>query len=856
VPLDPNLIIIGFDAEWVRIPDTDKNNILSYQYFGKTSKGTWSGVIYPEGPTNKDRLKFIEFVGRAIEAGRAEKVLPYKWPSQVYLSAHFSRADLSAFSDFSSLKGKLDSLQKTYATLYYPFKSKYIDASNNSHSLTIHLIDTMLNSPSGSSLESLGKLHGVSKIKLPRGMIERMDKLLENDPVLFERYGIRDAEISAKHAWYMAEFVKEHLGVNAPPVTLGSLAVKHFKSLLKDSELELNDLLGKEIVSEKKYNTISKRYNTSKSKISLNRVHAHETEASEAFHGGRNEAYVFGFTEDDDWVDVDLAGAYTTAMVAIKVPDWENLKSTHDVNKFKADELGFACLKFKFPSDTRYPCLPVRTDNGLIFPIEGETYAGSPEIVLALQMGAELTNVEGMVVPWASDLRPFEPFSTDIKNKRAENIKGSPPEQTWKEIGNSLYGKLAQGIKQKRVFDSREGASAILPPSQITQPYLATYVTSLIRAVLGELLHRIPNDKLVVSATTDGFISNVPKEDLDTSGPLCTLFSELRSKLDTDASVLEEKHWANVVLCWKTRGQVDATPNAFAHPDDEGKPIIAKAGIKLPSNVKENSESSFDPYYHLINDENWQYEDEVIDGMGDAYFDPPGLEGAAYSDYMLDLFLNRKTGQKFKTSQLVSMRDMFNNDTDMVSQEGEQLLNMDYDWKRELINPIEREHGASSLEEDYPFPVTHIYAESRPWKSVEEFRKFRDLFDVWRIYKGGVLKTMDDWSDWQEYVQTDAISKKGVRRGQGGMLGQLKRTFLQAYTNEEWGLPGGDYTGLAEYLTEHGYQTSITDIKNSKRRKGELLQNAYPRTDEVMAFIKLIRDRHPDFEWEMLVGDS
>jgi len=43
--LDPNLIVIGFDAEWVRIPDTDDNEVLSYQYYGKTLEGEWSGII-------------------------------------------------------------------------------------------------------------------------------------------------------------------------------------------------------------------------------------------------------------------------------------------------------------------------------------------------------------------------------------------------------------------------------------------------------------------------------------------------------------------------------------------------------------------------------------------------------------------------------------------------------------------------------------------------------------------------------------------------------------------------------------------------------------------------------------------
>ena len=53
MPLDSNLLIIGFDAEWVEKPETKTNHILSYQYFGKTSEGTWSGIIYTEGSSQR-----------------------------------------------------------------------------------------------------------------------------------------------------------------------------------------------------------------------------------------------------------------------------------------------------------------------------------------------------------------------------------------------------------------------------------------------------------------------------------------------------------------------------------------------------------------------------------------------------------------------------------------------------------------------------------------------------------------------------------------------------------------------------------------------------------------------------------
>jgi len=842
--LDPNLIIIGFDAEWVHIPDTDKNRILSYQYYGITAEGHWSGIIYSKGPDKKDRLELIKFVVEVLVKGRAAKILPYKWPTALYLSAHFSRADLSAFSDFSTLKDKFDSVRKTYATVTEPHKKRYTDSNNNSRTISISLVDTMLISPNGTSLASLGDLHNVPKINLPDGAIERMDLLLEEDPELFEGYAIRDAEISARHAWYMAEFVSEYLGGNSPPITLGGLAEKHFLSLLQSSEMDLNDLLGIEEQKETKWNPRSNRYITKTKSVPLRLVHSHETGASESYHGGRSEAYVFGFTKPDEWEDFDLAGAYTTAMVAIREPDWSNLRVVYSVSEFKEDELGFALIEFKFPPDTRFPCLPVRSENGLIFPLEGTTYAGSPEIVLATNMRAVLKIIEGVIVPWASEERPFRTFSADIKIKR-DATKGSPTERAWKEIGNSLYGKLAQGIKEKRVFDSREGASSILPPSKITQPYLASYVTSLVRAVLGELLNGVPKDKEVVSATTDGFITNAKEDELNTSGPLCQLFSDLRMILSGNPSILESKHMARIVLCWKTRGQIDGAP------DVDATSIVAKAGIKIPTSKPFNAETDgFDPYSRF--DDIDGFDEFQMENLGLAFWEPIGIDSAADSIHMAHLFLNRVSGQKYDNGRLISMRKMFNNDADMVSESVEQTLNMEYDWKRELINPDQRAHNSEHFDD----MAEHIFAETRPWKSVDEFKKVRGLFDDWRLKKGGLLKTMADWELWQEYLRTDSLSKQGLRRGPGGEVGQFKRLFMQAYALSAWGLPGGGYEDAANHLTECGYPTTDSDLKNAKRRKGDLLEHTFERTDDVMKFVDLMLERYPSFDWEKMFVDD
>ena len=49
-----DIIVIGFDSEYVYNATTNSNHILSYQYFGRTIQGTWSDIIYTEGFTQKN----------------------------------------------------------------------------------------------------------------------------------------------------------------------------------------------------------------------------------------------------------------------------------------------------------------------------------------------------------------------------------------------------------------------------------------------------------------------------------------------------------------------------------------------------------------------------------------------------------------------------------------------------------------------------------------------------------------------------------------------------------------------------------------------------------------------------------
>ncbi len=149
--------------------------------------------------------------------------------------------------------------------------------------------------------------------------------------------------------------------------------------------------------------------------------------------------------------------------------------------------------------------------------------------------------------------------------------------------------------------------------------------------------------------------------------------------------------------------------------------------------------------------------------------------------------------------------------------------------------------------------ANHFAANSRPWRTVEDFGHERALFDQWRKNRNGVLKTMSDWKSWIEYRKTAEVSKKGVRPSPGGLIEQFRRNFLRGYVRSHWGLPGDDYEGVAAFLTKQGYETSEHDLKNAKRSKQAPIEHAFDLSEEVRAFIEAVRSKFPEFEWQRLV---
>ncbi|MFM9301876.1 hypothetical protein ACJ828_02850 [Klebsiella pneumoniae] len=807
---------IGFDTEYVFNPETRQNDILSYQSYVVLPDNTGvSNIIYPPDSQKKSRLSFKDFLCQTITPLLETGVIT-KWPGIINIYAHFIRADITSFANFWSdykillkgIRGTVSSFKNRYGIDFDEQQERRVKTeqimfdkrTSPPRCSNVAFIDTLLITPGGMGLAECGELLGLPKLTIPAPYsITNMREYLLGDRAGFEAYALRDAEIAVRYALQVRNFCARELMIDRVPATIGAMAVSRFTKTLKENNMSPEVCLGTHIKTRELWLTEKQAFRTIKNPASVPSRELFETFPINCYHGGRNECFMMGVTPSDHWYDYDLAGAYTTGLLDILTPDYGNIRLSKNPDDYCGHVMGFALVTFRFPESVPYPSLPVRTDQyGLFFPLSGESWATAPEIELALSLGADMTIHNGIIVPWicatsthnSKSSSVFRPFVQQVRENRNRHIKGSLEEKFWKEIGNSLYGKLAQGLRAKTAFDTARGLNRSLPPSSVTQPFFAAHVTGFIRAVVGELMNALPSDSTVVSVTTDGFLTNCSLNKINMSGPLSSRFQSLCDIVDPGSSMLTCKHEVSQLIAMKTRGQL--TYKAI-----QGKPVVhARAGVKPPADIPRSD----------------------------------------YNDYMVDLYLNRLPGQTLSRSTLISTREMWLSESDLVSREQDIRLNLEFDFKRQPVQPAMNEG--------------HLLMSSRPWDNMEEALQQRSLFDDWR--QTHTLKTLADWDDWCDFlycrtVFSDMKLKVGSKRSDDILV----RLFLRALTQCQWGLMLKDKKSysckeVAEWLTSEGYSVTVTDVKNAVRAKIPQMKfsSVTPRMKSLM---DIIARKYPTF---------
>jgi hypothetical protein len=719
-------LVLGFDTEYVSEhrsaqegegltfdPDAlirSGNRVLciSFAIYHPPTSNRLSGAVNLP-PSRSRRWSLKQFIEQVLQAAEAQGLITAERfreaddrkpkrrcdPIRIILVGHFTRADLPGFSDFSKLKKKFSAVRKTYVTIATPYVFTARPGRHRAQ-VSITLRDTRLLAPEGfGSLAAIGDMLGRAKLSVPDVVdedgvvapgITRMDLVKEEHPQAFEDYARRDAELALDYFLKVSELANE-MGVEDFPATIGALGVKVFKRSAQNFE----GFMGRVPHPEKPRSLIMHPV-----------IQTHAGIWANAYRGGRNQAFAHGVFEAPAgrlWNDVDIASAYTVAMAGIPSIDWDSASMPTSLAEIATlDAATVAQVNFRFPENTRFPCLPVPAGAGLLFPLAGETTTTGAELLAALNMGAKLEVITAMRFEFFEGTHEYAEFTRKITALRASFKMTNPLfEKLVKTAGNSLYGKIAQAVAGMRsrdpdrtkLFDTITGDRHELPPSAVTSPVHAAMTTAMIRAVLSEILSRLPSERAVLSVTTDGFLTDcTPQEALAaTAGPIATLFKQSLESVAPGKSVLEVKHEAKAVVVSRTRGAFTMeAPEGYG-----GAPILARAGHKIDD----------------FNGDDWAEAAEFI-----------------------RLFIERTPGTTLKSRDFISVEDQWMADADLVALPITRRVNLDYDMGAQPVD-VSEAHGV-------------LRFTTRPWANKLAYDAARKAHADLRA-SSGHLKSMNDW---------------------------------------------------------------------------------------------------------------
>ena len=534
-------IVYSLDAETQAYTDdlgNLRNKVLSYQIGAlNIKKRTYREcIVFPE---NGKRLRLRDIISNAI--GLAGLGRTKADGVNVLQLTHYGIMEWSLFQD----RKDVSSLFKEVHKVPVCFRSKEIKSVplKGSHYVKVlfRSCDTYLHAPAG--FRGLDKLSGMTLTKKVSigGWIKDMEGLLRDNRDLFIHYALSDIRATLEYEALFLHKVSLMTGTPCLPVTLGDLSVKCFDSMIRDMNnipktpiLKIIDnepllrLMGKEITSYTDSRGHSRKSYKYTDKYSWNK-----TLCSDSYYGGLNISFICGERKAAPgkvFLDLDFSGAYPTALAACGDIDFNaasvrfneiQVRTVDELLKYLKMDLCdisevphyYFCLDFKWAPDTLFPSIPCHTDAGLIYPLEGYTYCTMPELLYALSTGKLSVTINAYTgFKSKRDAFTLAGVFKKLTEERKKSVKGTLEERMWKEVSNTLYGKMAQGIKERKVFDITRNESRTLGPSPISCVYYASSCTGLVRAALSSAIDVIGNagDCEVICATTDGFIAEVP----------------------------------------------------------------------------------------------------------------------------------------------------------------------------------------------------------------------------------------------------------------------------------------------------------------------------------------------------------
>lgn len=727
---------------------------------------------------------------------------------KVTLLCHTGLGDISGLANSDYILRHLTSVQGGLVSLQ-PIRLAVRSLQNVSNTsvypVSLNVADTMCHAPAKSKkLEALGAVVGIPKLVVAKKKKEHMLQFLLDDPIYYMEYASRDSVVTLLYCSALYGYN------NTPPVTVTSASAKVVKGVIMNyMGLNSNDNDG----FNRKYRGLEK---ISHGKLKLpdrpgyleasslepisDKVHTVQYYASQAYHGGYNSCSEVGYFPQETF-DFDLKNAYPTAMCLVPDLDWQNpIKfQIHDRYMDLSDFLvsgggafnplvPFICYcRFEFPTNVKYPCIPVNVDGIPVYPLSSEGLAGvyvaGPYVYLALRLGAKVYCETGYFLNTliTDDLQESRSLASgvlqlvqDREKAKAECGEKSLEQSIFKDMVNCIYGKTGQNVIDKESWTAFKDIMESIGCSAITNPVSAMQTTSIVQCVLLAAQNQIHDlGYMSCSVTTDGFISNCPFETLqniDLYG-FKKFMEQARLFLTGDNPCLwEMKHHQDDLINFTTRGNVS----------------LSKDGVCAHNSAK--STFTNDSYKDRL----WLMT-QVLSRIGP-------IES---KDESWTTFKEIVQGKPFKVTKTT------------------RNLHMDFDLKRKP--------DRNSFTTDYPvvkgvtYEIAHF--DTVPYDTVEEFRLYRrkkKLCDC--------LRTIEEWDNYFLKIDTNA-SGMNVKDLDWSIL----MSIIMGYRGGKWDIPALNNKTVVEkcdWINKHNTskkQFNKNDWKNARRpeRQVNMLPMSY-----------------------------
>lgn len=572
--------IVSLDCEYTastasRVPEAHgrTNDLLSFQSASVVLGKRGEQDLYVEHFHRFDdgsRPTLADLVRPVVELG-AKRVCVL-WHTGLAEWAHLSTHDDGTASDKRSVGMGLQFVAKAPVT-FEPF---VIDVDGTE--VKVSARDTWLLAPQGGKalkkiaatnavwqkcdLNDLVAARGFDKV-LGAGVkaIERMDLVLRHCFDAFYEYAMHDVRATLEYFLSFQRKAIELFDVNTSIMTVVQLAEKAYQRWMEDRGgfQRLDSVLG--------------RYRNDSGDVRLDDLRlVAERAAADAYLGGLNTTYRLGYYRHFGAgtgkviLDIDMAGAYASAMASEDEIDWSSFVFVSDPDRtdaWTADKVlqkltrldyAWGSVDFEFPDHELNPCLPVNVDErgvkGLLYPLTGSTTVTALELRQAMERGCRLKLRHGG--GFRKKTRPiFADWLADVAAERkAAKARGDKfADLLYKLVGNGFYGKLGQGIKLRVTRHPGRAGRTFIPLSKVSCPQYASYTTALVRVCLLSLVDALTSLGCdVLSATTDGCMVAVPVELVDMTA-LQTQVEDPNKELDVAAvapKVLDRvlEHWS------------------------------------------------------------------------------------------------------------------------------------------------------------------------------------------------------------------------------------------------------------------------------------------------------------------------